>query len=199
MAKAWLTGVLLSVVLGILNGCATTPPTRFYLLTALPSPPAAPAKGRNLALGVGPVELPAYLDRVQIATRIGQHELNLAEFDRWGEPLQDNFVRVLAENLGLLVPTEQVVLHPWERGAVDYQVAVQVLRFDYTVGADAVLTARWRILTGDEKELLARKTTYSERPTGQDYPAIVAALDRTLAMLSRDIAAALRTSLPGKK
>jgi hypothetical protein len=39
----------------------------------------------------------------------------LGEFDQWAAPLQDTFVRVLAENLSLLLGTDRVLLHPWPR------------------------------------------------------------------------------------
>ena len=59
-------------------------PARFYVLTEAPrstgaAPPAEP--GREATVGVGPVSLPGYLDRIQIVTRRGA-QLEVAELDR---------------------------------------------------------------------------------------------------------------------
>ncbi len=191
MKKLLLALVVLNACASLLTGCASSPPTRFYVLSNL-SQPARPAlnTARDVAVGVGPVELPDYLDRQQIVTRSGQNELNLAEFDKWGETLKDNANQVLAENLAVLLPSKKVLTHPWKRStALDYQVVVKITRFDHTEGGETVLQARWNILNGDgSKELLARETRYVERPDGTGYAATVAAMNRALAQFSRDVA-----------
>jgi hypothetical protein len=103
------------VGLMLLAACATgtSAPSRFYVLAPLEAPEAEPqlAPGeRCLAIGIGPVEIPAYLDRPQIVTRLSNNELNLAEFDKWAEPLRDNLIRVLAENISSLLCTEPITI-----------------------------------------------------------------------------------------
>jgi uncharacterized lipoprotein YmbA len=186
---------MLGVVLLGLHGCASSPPTRFYVL---PSPTGAetapPAAQRDLTIGVGPVTLHPYLDRPQIVTRASRAHLILGEFDQWGAPLRDSVTRSLAENLSLLVPTDHVVLHPWSRTTVpDYQVTVDVLQFDAGPGGEVILAARWQILNADEKALVLRKSRLTAVAGGREYEATVTAMGRTLDALSRDIAAALLT------
>ena len=98
-----------------------------------------------------------------IVTRGEGNRLDVAEFAQWGEPLDDNVTRVLAENLSLLLPTQRAEVFPWKRAAnIDYQVTVEMSRFDGTLGGDAVLAARWQVRddrTG--KEIVARKSTFS--------------------------------------
>jgi uncharacterized lipoprotein YmbA len=65
-----------------------------------------------MTIGIGPVTLPKYLDRPQIVTFTSPYALNVVEFDRWAEPLESTFVRVLAENLALLLPRAHVVVSP---------------------------------------------------------------------------------------
>jgi uncharacterized lipoprotein YmbA len=196
MRKAVLTrsaGLLGAVLLG-LTSCSS-PPTRFYVLSHLPSsaqPSTAAEQG--LAIGVGPVQLPDYLDRPQIVTRSSDNELKLANFAQWAESLQDNFAQVLADNLAILLPTRQVPVFPWSRTTpIDYQVKVKVIRFDRTAGGESVLNARWSIISGDgSRALIVRESSYSVLPEGDDHAATVAAMNQTLALFSRDIAAALR-------
>ena len=138
---------LVASLLG-LGACADTP-SRFYLLNTLTASETvlATAAARGPVIGVGPVTVPKYLDRPQIVTRVGRNQLALGEFDRWAEPLQDNIFRVLAQNLMRLIPTDQILLHPWPRSAtLDYQVSVEVLQFDGWFGGESTLLARWSIL-----------------------------------------------------
>ena len=185
---AWGAAVLL------LSGCSSPEP-RFYVLSGVPAPTRQiPGRGQDIAVGVGPVEFPDYLDRPQIVTRTGQNELQIADFDRWAEPLKHNATQVLAENLAVLLPSKKVVTYPWRRATpVDYQLIVKVIRFDRAEGGDSTLSTRWAVMTGDGKsELLNRESRYTERPAGASYGATVAAMNQTLARFSRDVAVAVK-------
>src|SRR5689334_21055676 len=186
---------LLGVCLLGLNGCASSPPTRFYVLPSMTGADAAPpAAPRDLTIGVGPVTLPPYLDRLQIVTRASRARLVLGEFDQWAASLSDSVTRVLAENLSLLISTERVLLHPWDRTAEpDYRVTVEVEQFDAGPNGEVVLAARWQILSANDKELVMRKARLTATAGRQDYEATVIAMGHTLDALSQDIAAALMT------
>jgi len=188
--------VLIGLTLG--SGCAHSNPERFYVLTGAPRstgapPPAVTATGTGAAaVGIGPVSLPSYLDRIQIVTRRGA-QLEVAEFDRWGEPLSEGVPRALAANLAALLQSERVVVYPWPVGrTVELQVVVDVTRFDGVVGGDVLLEARWRVFARDRKELLLRSSTVRETTGGPGYLALVSAMDRSLAALSREIADSIR-------
>src|SRR5215470_10390464 len=194
LLPVWVLAMLGVVLLG-LHGCASSPPTRFYVLPSLTGAETAPpAAQRELTIGVGPVTLHPYLDRPQIVTRASQARLVLGEFDQWGAPLRDSVTRSLAENLSLLVPTDRVVLHPWSRTTVpDYQVTVDVLQFDAGPSGEVILAARWQILTAEEQALVMRTSRLTAAAGGHEYEAIVTAMGRTLDALSREIATALLT------
>jgi hypothetical protein len=185
------TALSLVALLVVLGGClgGGSPPSRFYLLSPLPVPEAAAASG--VAIGVGPVAIPDYLNRAQIVTRTGENQLELAEFDRWAEPLQKNLSRVLVLNLSTLLSTDRVALHPWNRSTpMDYQVIVDVGRFEAGRDGRASLLARWTIVAGtDRKILLMRKSTFSEPIAPDGYEATVASMSRLVGALSREIAA----------
>ena len=190
----WVFAMLGALLLG-LYGCASSPPTRFYVLPSLTgAETAAPAAQHDVTIGVGPVTLHPYLDRPQIVTRASRARLVLGEFDQWGASLRDSVARNLADNLSLLVPTDRVVLHPWPRTITpDYQVTVEVTQFDAGPGGEVILAARWQVLNADGKELVLRKSRLTAAAGGQEYEATVTAMGRTLDALSRDIAAALLT------
>jgi uncharacterized lipoprotein YmbA len=71
-------------------------------------------------------------------------------------------------------------------------VVVTVLRFDGRPGADVTLDTRWRILGGDGKEIMLKRTTVTEAATGPGYERMVAAMARVLATLGQEMAAEIR-------
>ena len=193
-----LAAIILGTTLIVIGGCASTQPTNFYVLSSLSGSDVkmqAGASDRGIAIGVGPVDLPRYLDRPQIVTRTSRNELDLAEFDQWAEPLKDNFSNVLAENLSILIPTDRIAVFPWNRStSIDYRVAVDVTRFEAKTGGNALLVARWSVLGKDGKKvLLSRKSNFSKPVKTRDYKATVSAMNQTIEDLSREIATAIKT------
>ena len=180
----------------LLSGCGTTKPSRFYTLSPLSEPEAtAPvaAQAEYGTIGVGPVNLPQYLDRPQIVTRISPNRFEFAEFDRWGGALKDDFTRTLAENLAHLIPAERVARHPWRRAtAIDYQIPVEVIRFDGAPGKKVILNVEWQILSNDgDTQLLSKRSIFKETVAGTSYDDMVAAQSRAVAGLAQEIADAL--------
>ena len=186
---------LLGVCLLGLSGCASSPPTRLYVLPSMTgAETASPAAPRDLTIGVGPVTLSPYLDRLPIVTRASRARLVLGEFDQWAASLQDLVTRALAENLSRLIPTERVVLHPWSRTVeLDYQVTVDVMQFDAGPSGEVVLAARWRLLNAKEQALVMRQARFTAAAGRRDYEATIIAMGHTLDALSQDMAAALLT------
>ena len=191
---------LLAVCLATLVGCATTTPSRFYTLT--------PVKGADASAGVipveegaliavGPVRLPEYLDRPQIATRSEGNEVRLHETERWAGSLQEDVSRVLVENLSSLLAGKRVAAVRWSSvmqtmAPFRNRLAVEILRFEGTVGGTVVLKARYALLGPDGKKVVsAGELTVREPAGGADYDALTAAMSRALAVFSKEVAAAV--------
>ena len=105
------------------------------------------------------------------------------------EPLDKNFARVLSENISKLLNTQQIEKYPWPvRTHIDYQIEVDVQRFETTSGGQSQLIARWIIKNGEGKDLYASETTASA-PVGAGETGASAALSNDLATLSREVAA----------
>ena len=196
----WVASVIIGLSLLAQAGCASSKPSRYYLLSAL-SPAESAKEDQGMSVGIGPIELPEYLDRPQIVTRGSQNRLYLGEFDRWAEPLEQNFARVLAENLAALLSTDDVVQYPWKRSArIDCQIIVTVSRFDATRGGDTFLHVRWSVRDSDGHTIVPPRTSRIAEPAGSpDYEAIVQAGSRALEQLSRQIAGVLQEIEPMPK
>lgn len=167
-------------------------PTRFYLLSSLAPDEVTVASGSPI-LGVGPVELPAHLNRPQIVTRVGGNRLELGEFDHWGEPLRDNLTRVLADDLAVLLGTDQVWTYPWRRpAAVDFRIRVDVERFAAGPDPRVHLRCRWTLSDAAGRRLVTRLSRLEVPVTSlTDYAAVVEAMSRGVEALAREMAEAV--------
>lgn len=193
-----LTGTVLIIAFIILGGClgkGTQKATKLYLLQPLSSSmeeQGAPAD-EGIVLGVGPVRVREYLNRPQIVTRTSKNEITLHEFHHWGESLASNFSGVLAGNLTILLSSEELFLYPWSRKPpLDYQVVVDVVRFDGELGAEASLVAHYYILRFDEegerKQAAMKKSSFSKPIEDDSYEALVSAMSELVADFSREVA-----------
>lgn len=188
----------LMVLSTIFTGCAgTSQPSKFFLLRSLPEPGtglSVKAQKRNLSILVGPITIPAYLDRDQVVTLSEGNELVVDEFVRWAEPIKDNFYRVLVENLSLLLNTPEVYAYD-RRGARpgDLQITIDVTRFDSATGGEAHLTVFWTIAGKDRTSLpVKRKSVFRAPASLEGLKGKVDAQNRTLTEFSREIAEAVR-------
>jgi len=170
------------------SGCAKGPPPEFYVLN--PTAPAAlPGFEQGVTIGVGPVTLPPHLDRNQIVTQVDSTKLLLSEMNQWAEPMKAGVIRVLLMTVGLELDSNRIYALPLrQRRAMDYQVAVDVLRLEGILGKSAVLAARWILLSGDGKKVLSSKVSRIEEPTsGPSMNDFVQAQSRALSALGKEI------------
>ena len=188
--------VILVIAAIFLGGCRSQSP-RFYTLSPIQedqviSKRKSPAQ--NAVIGIGPVKLADYLDQSMIVTRTSDNQAVKAEFDRWVGSLKDNFINVLADNIGFLLPTERIYLFPWRVSVpIDYQVIVDIVRCDGRLGDAVWLEVRWSIVRGPGKKAAQNyRSSIREPVSGADYAALVAAQSRALAKLSQEIAEAIQ-------
>ena len=181
----------------IITACAfTSREAHFYLLTptiATAVQGADPASSGGRSIGLGPIRLPAYLDRPQIVSVSGGSEVQLHDDHRWAAPLASELPQVLAENLAALLGEDRVLVPPWPAGLVpDLQVSVEIIRFHAVTGeATAFLWARWTVLAagGDKGRPQSGSFRLSQPAPSLSIAGTVAAQSRLLAELSRRIAA----------
>ena len=147
----------------------------------------------QISLGVGPVRLPGYLDRREIVTRVAENRFDLAEDDRWAEPLDENFTRVLAQNVSVLLGSDRIVAYPWPLDKRPrYRVQIDVFRFEVNSAGEAELTARWAVVDETGKQAPNLNESRLTRPAKEkSTDATVVALSETVADLSRQIAQAV--------
>lgn len=167
-------------------------PSRFFLLSSLSAADERKDLDRSgqISLGIGPLRFPGYLDREEIVTRIAQNRFEISDTDRWAEPLDENFTRVLAQNLSVLLRTDQIVAFPWPMNKKpNYRVEIEVFRFEANSAREAQLTARWTVIDESGKEPPnVKESRLAQAAKEKSTDAVVAALSETVADLSREIA-----------
>ena len=181
----------LCILVALAPGCGSSPPARFYTLSATPAPVATSS---NLSVSVGPVSVPAIVDRPQLVVSLGANQVSLDEFNQWASPLQNNISRVVAENLVAMLGTPRVTLSSQALGAdATYHAAIDVQRFESMPGEAAIFDAVWTVRRSQDGRSQTGRTTVREPAPQAGYAALAAAHSRALARLSRDIADAVRS------
>jgi uncharacterized lipoprotein YmbA len=173
-----------------------------FVLTPLPAAGRAAVTPGARALGVGQVKLPAYLIGTSLAVRKGTNEIEYLPSAVWAEPLDTGVQRILAANLAILLPTDQIRLSTWRSEDVAAEIYVVIDQLDADAEGRGVLVAWWRILSpGGEKLLKAGESRLArEGPSPAASPSGgIATLSELVADLSRQLAQALNETTPAPR
>jgi uncharacterized protein len=176
-ARAWVPLVLL--MLGAcLSGCASSPPMRFYTLSAVGG------EGANAntasAIRVGRVTLPGEIDRAELVQRIDANRLQLAEEDRWAAPLGEMIRRTLADDLRSRAPATS--------GEPD-TLSVDIEEFIGDANCAVSLRANWSLKRAgaDQPATRGYETIRVDSQRACSVGALPEAMSRALAELSAKI------------
>jgi len=183
------TIVICCFVAAIAAGCASVSPQLYTL-----SPTAGPGGETSaLTVTVGPVSLPPVVDRPQLVMNTAPNQLQIDEFNRWAAPLKGEIARVVAENLSILLGSPYVAVFPQTISVSPaYRVTIDVTRFESVPGDTARLTAVWRVRATADGRDQESASSLTEPLRDNAWAAIVAAHNRMIGIMSRDIAASIR-------
>lgn len=182
-----------------LTGCfRNTVPDQFYMLRAADFAGQSVIHGEGPMVGLGPVRIPAYLDRPQIVTATSGQEYRLSEDHRWTERLDENIARVSAQNLSALIPTDRIVMHPWPRESQpDVQVGISIQEMHVDPRGEVRMSALWSLRQGKNDVTHHRFNCHLPAST-TDYAQMVEVESQCLIRLNREMAVAIKKRLqPG--
>jgi uncharacterized lipoprotein YmbA len=187
-------------VLLLLAACGSTPTQVFDLSPRVPDAPAAaePQRGGPL-IWVDKPTVAGYFDRTQMVTRESAgHRISIHEFEVWSDPPADLIQRALVDDLAHRFGPDRVMAASAAHYATpEWQVALDVIRFDVDEGGNAVLDARWTLLAGASDRLAASRRERIDGPAGDptDPAKRVTALRETVAVLARRIGDAIAATV----
>ena len=191
MNMHWARRLLWIGVLTLYLGCATTPPSSYYILTSSNTKLKEPrASQEHITLGVGPIKIPGRLDRAHIVTRIDDHVLKIHEFHRWGDSLQRQLEETLAQNLSSFLQTPHVVLYPWERAQrPQYQLLLTVRQLEGDLKVGTTVEVVWQLIEVKTDQLkLTRHFMTTIQSSKSTMEAYVHSQSKALEALSENIA-----------
>lgn len=181
--------LLVLAALAAALGCASKP-SRFYTIQA--SAPPADVAAASYTVIVGPVTIPASVDRPEMVVQVAPNQVELLEFDRWASPLGDAIARAVAVDLANLLGTPRVATAPFANFAADYRVTLDLQRFESTPGDAVQIEAVWVVKQAERGLARSGRTVVREPVDGKGYDALAAAHSRALARVSADIATEIR-------
>ena len=190
--------LLIFLIILPFSGCTGTSPSALYYTLSPIEKNSIPDQSTivpvDFAIGIGPVTFSDQLDRPAIVTQTGKNQININEFHRWAGSLQQNFTRVMTQNLAILLKTDQVMARPWERYfKPDIRITVDIQKFGGQLGEFAELETTWIIIEeGKDVEAVVHRSAIKEAVTDESYEALVAAQSKALASLCEEIAKALK-------
>ncbi len=192
-------------------GCSS-PKTSYYRMSA--SPIAASATtNHSMRLMVGPITLPASMDRPQLITQSGANEVQVHEYHRWAGSLKSDIGQVISSKLSQDLGTSDV----WNfaqstQAQFDYQVLVDVQNLDSSEKGNVALDVLWTIKPSSQKVSVESSSKSSKNPakshagatckegaftgrslvnesiSGSGFDSIVAAQSRAFSKVGDDIA-----------
>ena len=192
-------GIVLVISLLFQFGCGSTKPSRFYVLTPTENPEGEMAQSSGhseISVGIGLLKFPDHLLRPQIAIQTGSNKLDYAEYDRWAEPLNDNFARVMAENLSKMIPSDSVYIYPWKSTSkIRYQVNFEVMQFSQGPDGSVTLIVFWSIFDNVTAEQLLRKKATLSQPSPSSDPVNYGGVVKVISRLVEDLSSLVASEL----
>lgn len=188
---------------GLLGG-KSAPTYEYYVLTPTEQGTQgdeAQAEGDEeeprATLLIGQLNLPRYLEREAIVTRLGERQIEYSDRARWGERLDASLEQTLQVALARRLEPEGIeVAVPPSPAGPDCRLEVELQRFERH-GADRVeLWATWALRRGREI-VHSDETRLSEQLGSPDTDAAVEAMGRTVDGLGAQIAEAVPECVGG--
>jgi uncharacterized lipoprotein YmbA len=173
-----------------LAGCTSPEPT-YYTLTPVPG---VAHGGAPRVVELRRIGLAGYLDRADVVYGRQGVQVQIANSQRWAEPLGDLIGRVLAENLTERLPGTTVYSAAGSISAEpDATVEVDIQRFDANSSGQLDLLAQVAIeRRGSHRAEAARTVRLSQPISGSGTPAQVTAMSAALGKLADTVAGLLR-------
>lgn len=176
-----------------MTSCSRSKEAIFYLLDPLPLLIHKTKPFHYFQIGIDLINIPAFIEKPQLMIRYDDHRVKLEEYHQWAEALSKNITRVIETNLTVLLPGSLVESAPWDvKFHPNYSLQVNILKFDMDLSGRCQLNAQYNIY--QDSHLIKRKeTNYLTTVSPVTIPALVAAMNKNLTLLTQDIAQSFRS------
>ncbi len=192
---AWPPAILAAAILAA--GCLGSAKTRYFLLspTATPTataPATATAPGANL-VAIRGCRLPDYLNRTEMITRKGQHEIVIRDFESWAQAPEKMIRRTLHDNLARIIGTDKVAGDRATRHTSDILlVDFEFNQLDPTTDGVLAVNVDCRLHPLPDRTEEIHNLAFTIPLAGKDGKAITAAVNQALARIAAETALLLK-------
>ena len=180
-----------------LGGCAIRPArvsTRHFVLVPISAAEHPSITSQQPEIEVGSVQMPSYLLRDSMVIRKSSEEVEYLETALWADRLDHSFRQTLAQNLSMLLPSDQCCLSAPERERLIVRVSINVEQFDVDTEGRGTLLAAWRLTAVGADKPIKRGQVHLTRsgPSPRGNPQAIAT---TLSALTADFSRELPQTL----
>jgi len=177
-------------------GCSSTPDiqTQLFLLTPETHNTTTASKrqvDQNAVktIVIDPIKLADYLDQLGIVMQTDKHQIQVAHYNRWAEPLDENIYRFILETLsadsaGYSFQKES----KFTRQVSHMVLSLELNQFNGTSSGSAVMSGHWVLKNSMSNKLIMSDSFNYEEPISESgYPALVSQLALILEKACADI------------
>ena len=190
--KLW-SGLIIIIAI---TACSGTPKleTQYFLLTPTVQNQATAndkhqhENSKKLIL-IEPIKLAEYLDQPGIVLHTGDHQIQVAHYHRWAEPLKQNLRRFILQTLSstttsFVFQTDSKLL----KKDSALSLSIEVTNFNGTSSGVTLLAGRWMLKNIKTGELMVTEAFHYQNTLQRDgYDEMVAQLAFSLHELCDDI------------
>lgn len=168
---------------GLAAACSSSPPTRFFTLSAIPGSAAGYA---GPAVKVADIQVPPSMDRLELVRQGAGNELSVDDFAHWAAPLGDLARTALTQDLAARLPAGRVVYPDVAEPDGTLHLSVDLLAFT-CAPERASLEASWTLAVKSKPAGPPRQLRLAGS-CGTDGPSEAAALSALLGQLADAVA-----------
>lgn len=148
--------VVVFAIFGLVACASSGPATQYFSLFADKHIETIDTQLKGVAIGIGPIVLPDYLDNPSVVSTTASSRVRIAGYHAWAGDLKESITRVLADDVSRALNLERVWGFPWDtRVRPEYQIRIMVFQFDGVRGGEMALRAKWMLLNQSADKILA--------------------------------------------
>lgn len=179
----------------LIAACQHSPKKNYYYLTPQAVAEKSESQNNNGAvlqlIGIGPVEVADYLNRLQIIDNQTDNTLSMSENAYWAEPLDKSIARVISLNLTQLNNSRSFVNFPWRNDSKPhYSLRLRVDNLARN-GNNATINATWELVNTETKTSVVRRIFVRSIPVAAGTKALAQSYSQLLGDLSKEMDDAL--------
>lgn len=176
----------------LISACQQSPRKNYYVLTPMPVMEKHQSTEITHVIGIGPIAVAEYLNRLQIVAQSDEGSLTMADNAYWAEPLEKGISRVLTLNLTQSDSSRAIVQFPWRQdNAPQFSLRLHVHSLNRS-NQQAHINATWELIDNVSKIAIDQRHFIRTIPVSTGAQALAQAYSKFLAELAGEMDSALK-------